>query len=147
MHDAAQHAVRHLCAEDNENRGKTLSDARRETTTRLRFMVNCRCMKNRMTKWKPPRKRVTVSLPSDLVRRLDRQSRSQGASRSGLAERWLRAGERQDRVSSLEQELEQYYSRPAEPDDSELPSALGRAARAVMADDGRRRATRRRSSR
>src|SRR5207244_12673821 len=68
---------------------------------------------------------VTVSLPSDLVRRLDRQSRSQGASRSGLVERWLRAGERQDRVSSLEQELEQYYSRPAEPDDSELPSALG----------------------
>jgi len=124
-----------------------LSDARRETTTRLRFMVNCRCMKNRMTKWKPPRKRVTVSLPSDLVHRLDRQSRSQGASRSGLAERWLRAGERQDRVSSLEQELEEYYSQPAEPDDSELAPALGRAARAVMAGDGRRRAARRRSSR
>ena len=110
-------------------------------------MVDRRCMKNRMTKWKPSRRRVTVSLPSDLVRRLDRQSRSQGASRSGLAERWLRAGERQDRVSSLEQELEEYYSQPAEPDDSELPSALGRAARAVIADDGRRRATRRRSSR
>jgi len=66
---------------------------------------------------------VTVSLPSDLVRRLDRQSRVQGASRSGVAERWLRAGERQASLLSLEQELESYYSRPGEAGDSYLPAA------------------------
>ena len=91
------------------------------------------------------RRRVTVSLPSDLVRRLDRQSRAQGASRSGLAERWLRAGERQASLSSLERELENYYSQPVERDASELGAALGRAARATVAKDERR--PRRRSSR
>jgi len=45
------------------------------------------------------RMRVTVSLPGDLVRRLDKFSRAQGASRSGLMERWLRraSGRRQVR--------------------------------------------------
>src|SRR2546423_12040783 len=91
-------------------------------------------MKKRMTKSMPLRTRVTVSLPSDLVRRLDRQSRAQGASRSGLAERWLRAGERQGSLLSLEQELESYYAMPSE--DSELAGALGRAARMTAANDG-----------
>jgi hypothetical protein len=103
-------------------------------------------MKKRMTNRVQARTRVTVSLPSDLVRRLDRQSRTQGDSRSGVAERWLRAGERQISLSSLEQELERYYSQPTEVDDSELVAALGGAARATVASDERR-AARRRTSR
>jgi metal-responsive CopG/Arc/MetJ family transcriptional regulator len=75
---------------------------------------------------------VTVSLPSDLVKRLDRESRLERTSRSGMAERWLRAGERQGRVSSLEQELERYYS---ENDEAELTTALATAARAVAGGD------------
>ena len=90
---------------------------------------------------------MTASLPSDLVRRLDRQSRARGASRSGVAERWLRAGERQASLSSLEEELGRYYSQPIEADAAELAAALGRAARATVANDERGRPTRRRSSR
>src|SRR5712692_2896988 len=104
-------------------------------------------MKKRMTKSVPSRTRVTVSLPSDLVRRLDRQSRVQGASRSGVAERWLRAGERQASLLSLEQELESYYSRPGGAGDSELAAALGRAARVTAAQGEPGRRARRRSSR
>jgi hypothetical protein len=103
-------------------------------------------MKKRMTKSMPLRTRVTVSLPSDLVRRLDRQSRAQGASRSGVAERWLRAGERQGSLLSLEQELERYYSGPQETD-SELAGALGRAARVTAAQGEPGRRARRRPSR
>ncbi len=92
-----------------------------------------------------PRTRVTVSLSSDLVRRLDRQSRAQGASRSGLAERWLRAGERQAARLSLEEELERHYSQPPEIEEAELAAALGHAAReaAVTAVKPRRRSRRR----
>ena len=88
-----------------------------------------------------PRRRVTVSLPADLVRRLDRQSRAQGTSRSGMAERWLRAGERQASVSLLEQELESYYSQHPGAEEEALSYALGRGARATgaAADDERRR--------
>src|SRR5207248_2691976 len=78
--------------------------------------------------------------PSDLVRRLDGQSRAQGASRSGVAERWLRAGERQASLFSLEQELERYYAQPIEPEETGLSAVLGKAARETAAegDRGRR---------
>jgi hypothetical protein len=79
---------------------------------------------------------VTISLPGDLVRRMDRQSRIEGVSRSGMVERWLRAGERQASLSSLEEELERYYSRPHE---QALGAALGRAAREAASDSVRRR--------
>ena len=101
-------------------------------------------MKKRMTKAARSRTRVTVSLPSDLVRRLDRQSRVQGASRSGVAERWLRAGERHTSLLSLERELETYYSRPDADGESELAGALGRAARITAASDEPGRRARRR---
>ncbi|HEY6908754.1 MAG TPA: hypothetical protein VI356_05265 [Myxococcales bacterium] len=80
---------------------------------------------------------MTVSLSSDLVRRLDRQSRSQGATRSSVAEGWLRAGERQASLSALERELERYYAQPVEPGDSGLSAALGKAARATAPGDER----------
>jgi hypothetical protein len=86
-------------------------------------------------------------LPSDLVRRLDGQSRVQGTSRSGVAERWLRAGERQASLFSLEQELETYYAQPAEPDEAALSGALGKAAHETLAQDDPRRRSRRQSSR
>jgi len=104
-------------------------------------------MKKRMTKSVQSRTRVTMSLPSDLVRRLDRQSRARGSSRSGVAERWLRAGERQASLFSLEQELESYYSQPAGAEASELTAALGRAARETAAKNEAPRPARRRSSR
>lgn len=104
-------------------------------------------MKKRKTKRMPPRTRVTVSLPSDLVRRMDRQSRVQGGSRSRVAERWLRAGERHASLLSLEQELESYYSQPFERDEPALGAALGRAARETASERSPRRPSRRRSSR
>lgn len=93
-----------------------------------------------------PRRRVTMSLPNELVRRLDQQSRAQGASRSGVAERWLRAGELQASLFSLEQELENYYAQPVDDDEAELTAALGRAARETAAG-GDARPRRGRSSR
>ena len=80
---------------------------------------------------------MTVSLPTDLVRRLDQSSQAQATSRSGLAESWLRAGERQSSLSSLERDLEVYYAQRIE--DEEMRAALGKAARAVAARGGRRR--------
>ena len=103
-------------------------------------------MKKRLTKRKQSRTRVTMSLPSDLVRRLDGQSRAQGASRSGVAERWLRAGERQASLFSLEQELESYYAQPVAPDEVGLSAALGKGARKTIAEGERRRPARKRSS-
>src|SRR5882672_12121186 len=100
-------------------------------------------MKKRMTRRMQLRRRVTVSLPSDLVRRLDRQGRAEGASRSGVVERWLRAGERQTSLSSLEQELEDYYAQPAGPEDAALTSALGKAAHATAKGEPRRASGRR----
>jgi hypothetical protein len=103
-------------------------------------------MKKRMTKRKA-RARVTLSLPSDLVRRMDGQGRAQGTSRSGVAERWLLAGERQASLHSLEQELERYYAQPAEPDGAALRAALGKAATATIAEGEASRPARSRSSR
>jgi hypothetical protein len=100
-------------------------------------------MKKRMMKRKQSKARVTLSLPSDLVRRLDGQSRVQGASRSGVAESWLRAGERQASLFSLEQELEDYYAQPVASDEVALSAALGKAARASGAEGERRRHSRR----
>src|SRR2546430_17169869 len=100
-------------------------------------------MINRKRKGIQSRVRVTVSLPNDLVRRLDRESRAQGASRSGLAEHWLRAGEREASMSSLERELESYYSRRLEPEEAALSAALGKAAREVASGGRSRRRARR----
>lgn len=104
-------------------------------------------MKNRMNKNMRSRIRVTVSLPSDLVRRLDLYSRAHGASRSGMAERWLRAGERQASLVELERELETYYSRSMDGEEAALGAALGRAARETASEGPSRRPPRRRSSR
>src|SRR5262245_1921493 len=100
-------------------------------------------MRTSMKKHKQSRARVTVSLPADLVRRLDRYSRAQGVSRSGVAERWLRAGERQTSLVALEQELETYYLRSQDDDEAALGAALGEAARETASGG----AARRRSSR
>jgi predicted transcriptional regulator len=100
-----------------------------------------------MNKSTRSRTRVTISLPSDLVQRLDRHSRTQGASRSRVAERWLRAGERQTSLVALEHELETYYSRSVEGEEAALGAALGRAARETASERRPRRPVRRRSSR
>ena len=109
------------------------------------FVLSSASMKKRMTNRNQSRTRVTVSLPSDLVRRLDGQSRAQGASRSGVAERWLRAGERQASLFSLEQELERYYAQPIEAEETGLSAALGKAARETAAEGDRGRRPRGRS--
>jgi len=104
-------------------------------------------MNKRMSKSTHSRTRVTVSLPADLVRRLDRYGRAHGASRSGVAERWLRAGERQTSLVALEQELETYYLRAKGGEEAALGAALGRAAREIASEGRARRPARRRSSR
>lgn len=103
-------------------------------------------MTKRTIKRKQSKARVTLSLPSDLVRRLDGQSRLRGASRSGLAARWLRAGERQASLFALEQDLAAYYAQPLDLDEVALGTALGNAARETAGQEPPPR-QRRRSSR
>jgi len=51
-----------------------------------------------------------------------------------MAERWLRAGEREASVTSLGIELERYYAQPTEPGAVALTAALGKAARKTVAE-------------
>ncbi|HWE24740.1 MAG TPA: hypothetical protein VG496_12460 [Myxococcales bacterium] len=62
-----------------------------------------------------------------------------------MVERWLRAGERQASLLSLEQELESYYAQPVEADEAALSAALGKAARKAVAESERPHRSRRRS--
>jgi len=55
-------------------------------------------------------KRVTVSLPGELVAKLDRSSRRLGLTRSGLAAQWLQRGSREQDKADLERQIEAYYA-------------------------------------
>jgi metal-responsive CopG/Arc/MetJ family transcriptional regulator len=84
-----------------------------------------------------PHKRLTVSLPEDLVKELDRCSRKAGTSRSGLVEEWLRRGAREHVTRELHKEIEAYYgNRTAEDirEDDAIAKASTRAARRLTID-------------
>jgi len=50
-----------------------------------------------------------------------------------VVESWLRAGERQQSLQSLEEELHSYYAGADDEDESSLRAALGKAARRTLA--------------
>jgi hypothetical protein len=53
---------------------------------------------------------VTVSLPTDLVERIDAQARAQGSARSAIMAKWLGAGARQQASIALDDEITAYYA-------------------------------------
>lgn len=58
---------------------------------------------------KKQRKRVTLSLPDDLVRLLDHSATVLKETRSALAEEWLRYAALREQQRTLEAELSDYY--------------------------------------
>lgn len=56
-----------------------------------------------------PRVKISVSLPSDLVARLDRAARAEARSRSRVLEAWLRAAAREGAARDLEAATIAYY--------------------------------------
>ena len=84
-----------------------------------------------------PHKRVTVSLPDELVAKLDRSSRRLGLTRSGLAAQWLRRGSREQDKADLERDIEAYYAEqgPARAEDASISRAAARLARRLRVDE------------
>src|SRR5438067_2237425 len=92
------------------------------------------CHTVRMKKSRTKRVRVTVSLPADLVRRLDRRRRT-GTPRSRIVEALLEESDKRQRQSELEAEVEEYYRKWATEEDDAIARASGRAARRLRIDD------------
>lgn len=53
--------------------------------------------------------KVSISLPSELVARIDRKARLAKATRSGVMEQWLRQAARVDAEQRLADEIRAYY--------------------------------------
>jgi metal-responsive CopG/Arc/MetJ family transcriptional regulator len=81
--------------------------------------------------------RVTLSLPADLVRRLDRK-RKTGTPRSRIVEALLEEADQRQRDSELSAEVEEYYRAWAAKEDDAIAKASGRAARRLQIDDAPR---------
>src|SRR5688572_6167405 len=58
----------------------------------------------------PHRRAISVSLPVDLIEKLDRRSERTGSSRSAVVEDLLRSGARHRSHSDLNLEIEAYYA-------------------------------------
>src|SRR5256885_13926677 len=89
-----------------------------------------RCMKKTRTR----RVRVTLSLPADLVRRLDRRRRA-GTPRSRVVEALLEESDKRETQRDLDAEVEEYYRKWATEEDDAIAAAAGRAARRLRIDD------------
>ena len=93
------------------------------------------------------RVKISVSLPSELVARIDRAARAQTRSRSRVLEDWLRDASRTVAERELEAATVSYYeSLTAEEDqeDAEMAAALSAKARHLRVDGGVAAGTRRR---
>ena len=93
-----------------------------------------------------PRVKISVSLPRDLVARIDRAARAEARSRSRVLEGWLRASARESAARELEAATIAYYEslRPEERREEEaIGSASSRAARRLHVDERARPASRR----
>jgi metal-responsive CopG/Arc/MetJ family transcriptional regulator len=92
------------------------------------------------------RVKVSVSLPAELVARVDREARGRpGSSRSAVVEQWLRQGARLKAEDDLRAAVIAYYRElmPEEKVEEEaLARALSRAGRRLRVDDVRARSTR-----
>ncbi len=85
-----------------------------------------------------PRIKISVSLPSDLVARIDRAARAEARSRSRVLESWLRAAAQEGAARELEAATIAYYEglTPQElHEEAALTSALSAATRRVRVDD------------
>ena len=92
------------------------------------------------------RRKVSVSLPAELVAQVDREARGRpGVSRSAVVEEWLRQGARLKAEDDLRAAVVAYY-RELRPEDrveeEALARALSRAGRRLRVDDVRARSPR-----
>lgn len=81
------------------------------------------------------RRRVTVTLPADLLERIDREAA--GSSRSSVVERWLREAARSRVQSRIEEATIAYYeglTTAEEREDEALARALASGARRLDVD-------------
>lgn len=91
--------------------------------------------------------RITVTLPPELLARIDRLARRGGASRSSVVARWLGEGARAEASRALERSTVDYYRSLDETEAREgeaIAGALSEAARRVDYGDGKTRSRRRR---
>lgn len=85
-----------------------------------------------------PRVKISVSLPRDLVARLDRAARAESRSRSRVLEGWLRAEAREDAARELEAATIAYYETMTDEDRREeaaIAAASSRAGRRLRVDE------------
>jgi len=87
-----------------------------------------------MKKPRTKRVRVTVSLPADLVRRLDRK-RGKGTPRSRIVEALLEESDNRRKASELEAEIDEYYRKWATEEDDAIAKGSGKAARRLQIDE------------
>src|SRR5437660_7876514 len=87
-------------------------------------------MKKRMTGRRP----VTVSLASDLLRRIDQKSRKRHASRSRVVEEQLLTAERLERQAALDKEIEEYYAQ-GDLEGEAISKWVGQAMSSLQIDD------------
>src|SRR5437762_14045752 len=84
------------------------------------------------------RVKISVSLPRDLVARIDRTARAEARSRSRVLERWLSATARQSAARELEAATVEYYESLTAADrreDEAMAAASSAAARRLRVDD------------
>ena len=94
-----------------------------------------------------PRVKISVSLPRDLVARIDRAARAEARSRSRVLEGWLGASARERAARELEAATIAYYESLTPEDRREedaIGSASSTAARRLRIDDLARSGSRRR---
>ncbi len=97
-----------------------------------------------------PRVKISVSLPGDLVARIDSAARSEARSRSRVLEGWLLASASERAARELETATIAYYESLTSEDRREeeaMASASSQAARRLRIDDSRRPGSRRRRRR
>lgn len=93
------------------------------------------------------RVKISVSLPRDLVARIDRAARAESRSRSRILEGWLRAGARDTAAREVEEATIAYYQMMAPEerrDDEAIAAAASGAARRLRFDDSPKEASLRR---
>lgn len=85
-----------------------------------------------------PRVKISVSLPRDLVGRIDRAARAEARSRSRVLERWLSASARERAARELEAATIAYYESLTAEDRREedaIGTASSAAARRLRIDN------------
>jgi len=93
------------------------------------------------------RVKISVSLPRDLVARIDSAARAEARSRSRVLERWLRSASRESAARELEAATVAYYESLDADDrreDAEIGAASSHAARRLHIDEAPRPRARRR---